>query len=100
LVLRIFRPRTRSNIAYQPCKLEIVTLAEQLQALVTSLTEEERQPMLAYGNARYAADPFYQVMASAKPRMTRPLPLLIGAPVAEPIMSIVAALLPARREVR
>lgn len=90
--------RTRGNIAYLAGKLQTVTLAEQRQALVISLTEQERQAMLAYGNAPYAADPFDQVTVSAEPTRPRPVPLLIGALVAGLILGAVAALLLARRE--
>ncbi|MBC7521871.1 MAG: hypothetical protein H7268_12360 [Sandarakinorhabdus sp.] len=89
--------RTRGNIAYLAGKLETVTLAEQRQALVTSLTEQERLAMLAYGNAPYAADPFDQVTVSAEPTRPRPIPLLIGALVAGLILGAVAALLLAWR---
>lgn len=90
--------RTRGNIAYLASKLETVTLAEQRQALVAALTEQERQAMLAYSNAPYAADPFDQVTSSAEPTRPRPVPVLLGAAVAGLILGIVAALLLARRE--
>ena len=84
--------RTRGNIAYLAGKLQTVTLAEQRQALVTALTEQERQAMLAYGNAPYAADPFDIATASAEPTRPRPIPLLSGSLVAGLIIGLVLAL--------
>ena len=89
--------RTQGNIAYLSKKLRTVTLAEQRQALVTALTEEERQAMLAFGNAPYAADPFDVVNVSMTPMRPRPVPLLIGAALAGLLSGAVLALLLARR---
>lgn len=89
--------RTRGNIDYLAQKLREVTLAEQRQALVTTLTEQERQAMLAYGNAPYAAEPFDIASASLEPTRPRALPLLIGTGIAGLILGIVAALWLGRR---
>lgn len=83
--------RTRGNIAYLAGKLQTVTLAEQRAALVAALTEQERQAMLAYGNAPYAADPFDIATVSAVPTRPRPLPLLVGAGFAGLIIGLVLA---------
>lgn len=86
--------RTRGNIAYLSEKLQIVTLAEQRQALVTALTEQERQAMLVNSNAPYAAEPFDAPMASADPIKPRAIPLLIGAGIAGLLLgSVLAAVL-------
>ncbi|MFZ4688904.1 MAG: hypothetical protein ACOYLS_06680 [Polymorphobacter sp.] len=92
--------RTRGNIAYLASKLDSVTLAEQRQALVTALTEQERQAMLAYGNAPYAADPFDIATASPEPTRPRPVPLLAGASVAGLLLGFVLAVWLGRRERR
>lgn len=84
--------RTRGNIDYLAQKLREATLAEQRQALVTTLTEQERQAMLAYGNAPYAAVPFDIATASLEPTRPRAVPLLIGTGLAGLILGIVAAL--------
>jgi hypothetical protein len=89
--------RTRGNIAYLTQKLTEATLAEQRQALVTTLSEQERQAMLAYGNAPYAAEPFDLATASAEPTRPRAIPLLIGVGVAGLIIGIVLALWFGRR---
>ena len=89
--------RTRGNITYLSQKLREVTLAEQRQALVTTLTEQERQAMLAYGNAPYAAEPFDIATASPEPTRPRALPLLIGVAFAGLIAGIVVALWLGRR---
>jgi hypothetical protein len=91
--------RTRANIAYLTERLQTVTLTEQRAALVSQLTEQERQAMLAYSNAAYAADPFDQVTVSATPTRPRPVPLLIGAAVAGLIFGTVLALVWRRRAV-
>lgn len=83
--------RTRGNIAYLEEKLRTVTLAEQRASLVQMLTEQERQAMLAYGNAPYAADPFDAPTASLAPTRPRPVPLLIGAGVAGAILGVIGA---------
>lgn len=89
--------RTRGNIDYLSAKLRTVTLAEQRQALVTALTEQERQAMLAFGAAPYAAEPFDVVTVSAEPTRPRPLPLLIGGGIAGLLLGAVLALLLDRR---
>lgn len=83
--------RTRGNIAYLEEKLRTVTLAEQRATLVQMLTEQERQAMLAYGNAPYAADPFDVPTASLAPTRPRAVPLLVGAGVAGAILGIIGA---------
>lgn len=90
--------RTRGNIAYLTTQLQTVTLAEQRFALVGTLTEQERQAMLAYGNAPYAAEPFDLATASLEPTRPRPMPVLIGGLVTGLILGIVAALWFGRRE--
>lgn len=92
--------RTRGNIDYLAGKLETVTLAEQRQALVVALTEQERQAMLAYGNAPYAAEPFDVATASLEPTRPRPIPLLGGAAAAGLVLGIAAAVLLGRRDQR
>ena len=89
--------RTRGNIAYLSEKLQSVTLAEQRQALVTALAEQERQAMLVYSNAPYAAEPFDTATASAEPTRPRALPLLAGAGIAGLLLgSVLAAVLGGR----
>lgn len=83
--------RTRGNIAFLAGKLETVTLAEQRAALVTALTEQERQAMLAYGNAPYAADPFDMATASLVPTRPRAGALLAGALVAGLVLGLLLA---------
>lgn len=89
--------RTRGNIEYLARQLRQVTLAEQRSALVTSLAEQERQAMLAYGNAPYAADPFDVVTASSEPTHPRPGRLLIGAVIAGLLLGLVLAAVTGRR---
>lgn len=89
--------RIRGNIAYLTTRLATVTLAEQRAALVAQLTEQERQAMLAYANAPYAADPFDRATVSLEPTRPRPVPLLIGAGVAGLLAGLVTAALWRRR---
>lgn len=92
--------RTRGNIAYLAGKLATVTLAEQRLALVASLSEQERQAMLAYGNAPYAADPFDTATVSDEPTRPRPWPLAVAAMLAGLIVGAVAALWAGRTPAR
>lgn len=89
--------RTRDNIAYLEKRLQTVTLTEQRAALVTQLTEQERQAMLAYSNAAYAAEPFDSATASVAPTRPRPIPLLIGAAIFGLLLGAVAAVVWRRR---
>ncbi len=89
--------RTRGNIDYLASQLQQVTLAEQRAALVTALAEQERQAMLAYGNAPYAADPFDLVTASPEPTKPRPGRLLIGAGLAGLLLGLALAAVTGRR---
>ncbi len=84
--------RTRGNIAYLAGRLETVTLAEQRAALVTALTEQERQAMLAHSDAPYAAEPFDVTTASSEPTRPRPLAMLIGAAVAGLVIGLALAI--------
>lgn len=89
--------RTRENIRYLSEKLQTVTLSEQRQALVTALAEQERQAMLVYSNAPYAAEPFDVPTASAEPTQPRAIPLLAGAAVAGLLLGgVLAAILGGR----
>lgn len=83
--------RTRGNIAYLSQKLTTVTLAEQRAALIAALTEQERQAMLAYGNAPYAADPLDIATASLAPVKPKPGVRLVGAATAGLIVGLVLA---------
>jgi uncharacterized protein involved in exopolysaccharide biosynthesis len=92
--------RTRGNIDYLAGQLRQVTLAEQRSSLVTALSEQERQAMLAYGNAPYAADAFDVVTASQGPTRPSPGRLLIGAAIAGLLLGLVLAAVVGRRDRR
>lgn len=92
--------RTRANIAYLSEKLGTVTLAEQRQALVTALAEQERQAMLVYGDAPYAADPFDVPTVSPEPTRPRAGALLAGAAVAGLLIGLVLAVILGGRAMR
>jgi hypothetical protein len=84
--------RTRSNIAYLSGELQKATLVEQRRALVAALAEQERQAMLVFAAAPYAADPLDDVMVSAAPTRPRPLPLLVAGGVAGLLLGAAMAL--------
>lgn len=92
--------RTRGNIAYLSGELQKATLADQRRALVTALGEQERQAMLAFGTAPYAADPLDETTVSLTPVRPRPLPLLAGGGIAGVLLGAVLALWMARRDRR
>lgn len=89
--------RTRSNISFLSGELQKATLAEQRRTLVAALAEQERQAMLAFGTAPYAADPFDDTTVSLVPTRPRPLPLLAGGGVAGLLLGAVLAIGLARR---
>lgn len=89
--------RTRGNIAYLSAELQEVTLADQRRALVTALAEQERQAMLVFADAPYAADPLDDTVVSPLPTRPRAVPLLAGAAVAGLLLGTVLALLLAWR---
>jgi hypothetical protein len=89
--------RTRANIAYLSGELQKVTLADQRRALVAALGEQERQAMLVFADAPYAADPLDEAVVSARPTRPRAVPLLAGSAVAGLLLGVVTSLLLARR---
>jgi hypothetical protein len=89
--------RTQGNITYLTAELQKATLAEQRRSLVAALAEQERQAMLAFGSAPYAADPFDDATVSATPTRPRPVPMLAGGAVAGLLLGMVLALWLARR---
>ncbi len=92
--------RTAGNIAYLAGKLQDATLADQRQALVAALAEQERQAMLAGADAAYAADPFDVVTVSAEPTRPRALILLGAALVIGLLLGTVIAAIAGRRSFR
>jgi hypothetical protein len=89
--------RTRGNIVYLSGELQKVTLADQRRALVTALAEQERQAMLVFAEAPYAADPLDSVVVSSAPTRPRAVPLLAGGAVVGLLLGLVLALVTARR---
>jgi ElaB/YqjD/DUF883 family membrane-anchored ribosome-binding protein len=85
--------RTRGNIDYLSGKLATATLAEQRQALVAALAEQERQAMLVNAGPSYAADAFDVATASPEPVRPRPVALLAGSAVAGLVLGLVLAAL-------
>jgi len=92
--------RTKGNIAFLTGELQKTTLADQRRALVAALAEQERQAMLAFGTAPYAADPLDASTVSSAPTRPRPVPLLAGGSVAGMLLAAVLALWLAHRERR
>lgn len=89
--------RTRGNIAYLTGELQKATLADQRRALVAALAEQERQAMLVFADAPYAADPLDETVVSLVPTRPRAVPLLAGAAVVGLLLGTVLALLLAWR---
>jgi hypothetical protein len=89
--------RTQGNISYLSGELQKATLAEQRRSLVGALAEQERQAMLVFAQAPYAADTLDDTIVSPVPTRPRPVPLLAGGGVAGLLLGVVLALLMAAR---
>ena len=78
--------RSTSYIAYIQEKLRTVSIAEHREALVTAMSEQEKQRMMASANQPFAGDPFGSVAVSEKP--TSPIPaLVLGGGVAAGVLA-------------
>ncbi len=74
--------RSEANIAYLERQLALTTRVEAREALITMLSEEERQAMLSAPGLSYAAERFGQPQVSRWPSQPQPLPLLVAGLVA------------------
>jgi hypothetical protein len=89
--------RTAANIRYLTARLAVTPQVEAREALVQSLSEEERSAMLAAANLPYAAEPFAPATVGRWPTRPRPLPLLAAGLFAGLLLGAALAVLIDRR---
>lgn len=71
--------RATGNIEYLSRQLAQVTIAEHREAIAQALSEQEKQKMAASSSAPYAAEPFGETSASARPTWPKPAVVLAGS---------------------
>jgi len=89
--------RADDYIAYLNEKLFVVTVADYRQALVETLSEQEKTRMMASSDLPFAAEPFGPPTTSDKPTSPNPLVILMAAIGVGLALAIAIALLRERR---
>lgn len=85
--------RSSQYIAYLNQILPSVTVAEQRQAIASSLSEQEKNLMMAGSHAPYAAEPFGNPYATEMPTTPAPLIILPVAVVAGFFLGVILAVI-------
>lgn len=85
--------RTSRYIEYLSAQLRTVSIAEHREALAATLSEQEKQRMLASSRAPFAAEPIGEPTASTRPTSPRPVVVLTMSLLAGLLLGVLAAVL-------